>query len=287
MVLGPLGSFWARRLKVARVASYHTLYHEYASYHGLGFLKGALHWWMRKVFEDCHLVLAPSASVAELLRQKGLRRVHVWPRGVDVERFHPERRSDEWRLEICGRSRKGLPLILYVGRLAREKNLQTLVDVARQMKGVHWVLVGDGPERGALAEGLRGSVCTFTGYLTGEDLATAYASADVFFMPSTTEGCPNAVMEAFASGLPVVGADAFGTGDLIAESGAGLAFSPSSTREAREALEALLGDQEMWRLCRVRGRAFAEARSWDVLMARLLKYYDKARAFNELGHGLP
>jgi glycosyltransferase involved in cell wall biosynthesis len=178
-------------------------------------------------------------------------------------------------------------LVLYVGRLGKEKNLETLVDLARLLDGVHWVIVGDGPERGALSEALRGVRHTFSGYLTGDDLATAYASSDLFFMPSTTEGCPNTVMEAFASGLPVVGVAAYGTGDLIAESGAGLTYPPDDVAEALHKVKALLDDHSLRATLASRGRVFAESRSWDTMMAQLMKHYDKAQVVNELASSAP
>jgi phosphatidylinositol alpha 1,6-mannosyltransferase len=287
IILGPLGSYFARRLKVARVASFHTLYHDYAAHHGVGFLRRSILWWAWMVFKDCHMTLAPSESVADLLSQRGLKHVKVWPRGVDFERFHPRRRSEEWRSDVKGHQSHDLPMVLYVGRLAKEKNMETLVALAHRLEGVHWVIVGDGPERGALSEVLRGVCHTFTGYLTGDDLATAFASSDIFFMPSITEGCPNTVMEAFASGIPVVGAGAYGTSDLITESGAGLTFRSDDVAEAMRQFETLLSDPALIAACGARGRAFAESRSWDSMMAQLIKYYDKARALNGLSPSTP
>ncbi len=287
LVLGPLGSYCARRLKVARVASFHTLYHDYVAYHGVGFLRRALRWWVQRAFGECEMTLAPSTSVADMLREWGLKRVVVWPRGVSGERFHPRKRSEDFRLAVRGGQGDALPLVLYVGRLGKEKNLETLVDLARLLDGVHWVIVGDGPERGALSEELRGVRHTFTGYLTGEDLATAYASSDLFFMPSPTEGCPNTVMEAFASGLPVVGVAAYGTGDLIAESGAGLTYPPEDVAEALHKVKALLDDHSLRATLAARGRTFAESRSWDTMMAQLMKHYDKAQVLNELASSAP
>ena len=287
LVLGHLGCHYARKLKMARVASFHTLYHDYAGYHGLGVFRRAILWWAWVGFKDCQLSLAPSRSLAELLRQRGLEQVEVWPRGVDAERYHPRNRSEEWRRSVKGAQGDGRPVVLYVGRLAREKNIDTLVALARRHTGVHWVLVGDGPERAALGQALSGTNHTFTGYLTGDDLSTAYASADIFFMPSTTEGCPNAVMEALASGLPVVGASAYGTGDLVEESAAGLTFKPLDAADASRQLEAVLSDPVFAASCRAKARSFAEGRSWDVIMDQLLKHYDKARFLNGLGHPAP
>lgn len=287
IVLGSLGCHYARRFGVARVASFHTLYHDYASYHGLGFFRQSIIWWLRKILNDCHTTLAPSASVADFLSQSGFKRVLVWPRGVDAERFHPRRRDEGWRRAATGDGADGQRVILYVGRLAKEKNLDTLIHTAQSIKGVHWALVGDGPERAALADALSGVPHTLTGHLQSEDLATAYASADLFFMPSTTEGCPNAVMEAFSSGLPVIGAEEFGTGDLIRESGAGMTFRSSDPSDATRRVEALLSDPALATTYGTKGRAFAESRSWDILMAQLLKHYAKALDLNGLSSSKP
>lgn len=286
IVLGALGCHYARKMGIPRVVSYHTQYHDYALIHGWGFLRKTILWWLKRVFNDCHLTLAPSASVAEFLRSVRLERILVWPRGVDIDRFNPAMRSIEWRRSVAG-GRDDTTHVLYVGRLAKEKNLHILAAMARELEGVHWVVVGDGPERPALAEALRSVPNTFTGHLEGAELATAYASADIFVMPSTTEGCPNTVMEAFASGLPVVGAWEFGTGELITESGAGLTFRASELDEAPSRLEALLADRARARALGAKGRAFAEGRSWDVMMGQLMKYYCKAQELNSLSGPAP
>lgn len=283
IVLGSLGCHYARLSGIPRVVSFHTLYHDYAAYHGLDFLGKVALWWCRRVFNDCHLTLAPSPSLSDFLSDKGFKRVLVWARGVDVERFNPNKRSEEWRQSVLGQAGGQTPLILYVGRLAKEKNLDILVTLAKSMEGVHWVLVGDGPQRGALAEALRGVPHTFTGHLEGNQLCEVYASADIFFMPSTTEGCPNTVMEAFSSGLPVVGAEEFGTGDLLRESGAGVTFrADDEPAETRRSLETLISDPSLAGSYRARGRAFAESRSWDIMMAQLIKHYANAVELNSL-----
>jgi glycosyltransferase involved in cell wall biosynthesis len=206
---------------------------------------------------------------------------------VDVEHFHPRRRSQQWRQAVAGDGRGDGPIILYVGRIAKEKNLENLVDAARRIKGAHWIFVGEGPERSSLAEALRGVPHTFMGYLEGDDLAAAYASADLFIMPSTTEGCPNAVMEAFSSGLPVVGAQEFGTGDLINESGAGFTYPSSDLAEVYRQLQTILSDPTLAASYGAKARAFAESRSWDVMMAQLIKHYNKALDLNGLYFSKP
>src|SRR5262249_52819858 len=148
--------------------------------------------------------LCPSPSTAQQLLERGFSRVDIWPRGVDTTLFTPARRSLRWRKQVARDPLR--TIILYVGRLSHEKNLRALATAYRALANdrLHLVLGGNGPARGDLERSLAGLSVTFTGYLRGEALAEAYASADVFAFPSCTETFGQVVQEAMASGLPVV-----------------------------------------------------------------------------------
>jgi glycosyltransferase involved in cell wall biosynthesis len=198
----------ARSLDVPVVASVHTLFDSYLDYYALGWLKPFLRKRLWSFYSACDYVLAPTQAIADELRVQALpARARIWARGVDPELFHPGRRCEAWRGE------QGLagprPVIVFMGRIVLEKGLAVFAETLRrleQRRGPTPVLViGDGPAREWFAERLPGAV--FTGFLTGERLATALASGDIFFNPSPTETFGNVNLEAMASGLAMVCAD--------------------------------------------------------------------------------
>jgi glycosyltransferase involved in cell wall biosynthesis len=214
---------------------------------------------------------------------RGIQRVGVWPRGVDAALFVPERRSAVWRAHITGGA-GGAPIVLYVGRLSPEKNLAALVAAFRTLAetDAHLVLVGDGPARAELAQALRGRRVTFTGYLSGEALATAYASADVFAFPSVTETFGQVVQEAMASGLPVVGFDAGGVHDLVAHERTGLLARAGDTGAFAAALAALVASPARRTCLGAQGRARALQHTWAQVMDGLLEVYAASAATRQI-----
>jgi len=193
-----------------------------------------------------------------------------WPRGIDMARFSPAKRSTSWRARY-GMGPDEL-VILHVSRLVREKRLDTLTAALRQLTVPHRVLiVGDGPEREFVQGELPNAI--FTGFLAGEDLAAAYASSDIFVFPSDSESFGNVTLEAMASGLPCVCADATGSRSLVAAGETGFlapaddaaAFARHITTLAQgRALRAALGEA-----ARLRAQSF----SWEETLAKMLGYY--------------
>src|SRR4029077_17902908 len=146
----------------------------------------------------------------------------ILPRGLDTEFFHPARRDPNF-FEKFGAT-NGQVRLLYVGRVSREKDLDILANAYRRLRGeglaIQLFVVGDGPYSKALSETLPDAF--FTGYLTGRDLAAAYASADIFAFPSTTDTFGNVILEAQASGVPVIVSDAGGPKELVEDKVNGL-----------------------------------------------------------------
>src|SRR5215211_2536463 len=146
-----------------------------------------------------------SQPTLRYLAGEGVERLHLWPQGVDARRFHPDKFSKDWRVRLT----HGHPadrLLLYVGRLGHEKDVGRLKVVLEDITGVRLALVGDGPARRDLEQEYAGTRTVFTGALQGEELSAAFASADAFLFPSTTETLGIAMIEALASGLPVLAA---------------------------------------------------------------------------------
>lgn len=207
---GPLG--WAavraaRRLGLPVVSGYHTHFSAYGQHYGLGLAAPLVDSYLRRFHRRTRLTLAPTRQLAAQLREAGFGEVEVLSRGVDTQLFHPERRSDGLRREWG--MLPGSPVVLYVGRIAAEKNLELAVRafraIQRSTPTARFVLVGDGPLKARLAA--ENPDFVFTGNQSGEALARHYASANLFLFPSLTDTFGNVVLEAMASGLPVVAFD--------------------------------------------------------------------------------
>lgn len=209
VILGAAGLVAARLLKKPLVSSYHTNLAIYCGHFGVPFLTEPMWQYHRFIHNQCALTFCPSPSTARMLHLQGFHHLRIWPRGVDTTLFRPERRSAEvrssWLREREWPQHK--VVLLYVGRLSWEKNLRLLVQAYRGMdhQHCHLVIVGDGPARAEMQQELANLPVTFMGYLRGEALAAAFASADVFAFPSHTETFGQVVLEAMASGLPIVG----------------------------------------------------------------------------------
>ncbi|WP_147430051.1 glycosyltransferase family 4 protein [Frondihabitans australicus] len=231
-MLGLAGLRAARRLDLPLVASFHTDLAAYARFYRLGFLSGFVWWWMRRIHRRASITLVTSAHAAALVTAHGFRHVVAWRRGVDVERFDPRRRHRETRAG-------DRPVALSVGRLAWEKGLHRLHDLAASGL-VDLVVVGDGPDRDRLAAVFEGTPTTFLGTLTGEDLWRAYADADLFVFSSTTETLGLVLLEALASGLPIVAAESPASVELLGGREVARLFPAEEPAAAVEAARLLL-----------------------------------------------
>lgn len=277
VVLGAIVPAVANTLRLPLLSSYHTDFGSYSRHYGFGWLRQTINAYLRWVHNRCGVTLCPSSATLRDLRALGFRRLRVWGRGVDTRRFHPKYRSEAWR-EAVG-LQPDESLLLYVGRLAREKRIDLLAEAIRGMEGVRLIIVGDGPARAELQHLMADLPAHFTGYLRGERLATAYASADVFMFPSDTETFGQVVQEAMASGLPVVGARGGGTLDLVQAGRTGLLFQPGAGDDLRAQLRVLLADANTRGTMGQAGRAHAELHSWPVVMDELMSYYRRALRF--------
>lgn len=237
VALGSTGRFVADRFKVPLIGAYHTNFPAYSAMYGMSCLQSAAYRYLRWVHHHCALTLCPSAATIADLRQHGFQRLRLWGRGVDTERFHPRFRSNAWRAAVG--AQPGETVLLYAGRLAAEKRIDLLAPVLTGMPNVRLVLVGDGPARTALEQRFAGLPVHMTGFLRGEELATAYASADMFVFPSDTDTFGQVIQEAMASGLPVVAANAGGAPDLVREGSTGTLFAPGDGHALRTQIAAL------------------------------------------------
>ena len=268
-----------RHLNLPVIANYQTDLPGYTGHYGFPRLSGPVNRWLRYIHNGCHLTLAPTRTIIGQLRGAGFRRVRHWGRGVDTERFNPRRASPAMRRRLLnGRDADSL-LCVYVGRLATEKRIDLLLDVART-PGVALTIVGDGAQREQLEAQFAATDAHFTGYLIGDELAEAYASADVFAFPGECETFGQVIQEAMASGLPCVVADAGGAPDVLDDGGCGLVVAPTR-RDFANAVRTLR--DQPWRRGEMarRSRTLAEERPWSALMAQLERYYAEAWSLNQ------
>ncbi|MFW5690954.1 MAG: glycosyltransferase family 4 protein [Chloroflexota bacterium] len=272
-----------RYMNVPVIANYQTDLPGYAAVYGKG--KGGriagrvIHHWLRYVHNGCHLTLVPSNTTADELRAEGYKRLRSWGRGVDSVRFDPAHRSAEWRARLLGDRDPDSLLCVYVGRLATEKRIDLLLDVART-PGVALTIIGDGAQREPLEEIFAGTDTRFTGYLVGDDLPAAFASADVFLFTGPYETFGQVVQEAMASGLPTVVTNQGSVKDLVIEGETG--FVVEDTAEAfATVIRQLRDDPAMRQRMAQAARRAAEARPWERVLAQLETYYAEAVSANE------
>ena len=318
VVNGVGGLLYAQRRGIPVLASFHTNLAQYTRHYSLGWLEAWVWRALRTVHNRCALTLCPSHTMLRDLRGRGFERLRYWSRGVDTTQFSPERASRAWRRQLGVPD--GTTLLLYVGRLAREKRVADLAPVLRNLiqgssagpsaegptpapspdhgltslssrraggptqgpapiplrprrERVHLAFVGDGPARAELEQTFAGLPVTFTGYLRGEALSTAYASSDLFVFPSDSEAFGNVVLEAMASGLPVVAAAAGGIEDLVEHGATGRLFAPADTADMEACIRRELEDPAARRQHGLAGRSAAEARTWSRQQRLLLAHY--------------
>ena len=267
-VLGASGGAAARSLRLPTVAVYATDMAAYARTYHAGLAGQAISWrWLRWIHNRCDRNLAPSSAAAEDLRTHGIERVWIWGRGVDTVRFDPAKRSDELRAQLAPH---GEVIVGYVGRLAAEKRLDLLSGVAA-LPGVRLVIVGSGPTEAAARRALPGAL--FLGPQYGEQLATAYASLDVFVHAGPHDTFGNTLQEAAASGLPVVAPAAGGPIDLVDDEITGFLVPPFDADAIATAVAKLAGDPAL-RVAQGQGaRRRMLGRTWSALGDELIDHY--------------
>lgn len=265
-VLGHRAVSWARRRNLPILASVHTRFETYFRYYNMAWAEPAIEAIMRRFYRRCDALVAPSESMAQVLREQRMGYdIGIWSRGVDRANFHPARRSLEWRRSLGIQDSD--VAIGFLGRLVMEKGLDVFSDTIDELRrsGVRHkvVVIGDGPARDWLKGRLPDAV--FAGFLTGEDLGQATASLDVLFNPSVTETFGNVTLEAMACALPVVAAAATGSDSLVRDGTSGRLIRPGAVHSFAEALKAYVEDPGL----RARHGSAGEERAGDFSWDRI------------------
>ncbi len=283
-VLG-LGGIWIAKTKgYPLVASYHTHLPKYLEHYGLGMLEPVLWELLKAAHNQAQLNLCTSTAMVAELSEKGIQNTALWQRGVDTDLFRPELRSDAMRQRLLGGRSDTGQLLLYIGRLSAEKQIERIRPVLDAMPDARLALVGDGPYRQQLETLFAGSAATFVGYLAGEELASAYASADAFLFPSSTETLGLVLLEAMAAGCPVVGANRGGIPDIVSDGINGCLYEPDGADGGAGSLTAaaqrLLGDPSQREQLRRNAREEAERWGWAGATEQLRGYYRQVLSEN-------
>ncbi len=281
--LGLAGLKAARLLRVPLIASAHTDYQKYAArYHVEWALRAGWHY-LRWFYGHAARVLCPSRIYERYLHAKGVTHTGLWTRGVDTDVFNPRFRSEDYRRSF-GVGSDDL-LVTYIGRIAREKDLDLLIQAWQSLDAARGnsqlVLVGRGPlEEEIRRMGMAG--VHLAGLKHGRELSEAYASADLFVFPSTTETFGNSLLEAMAAGLPSLAAGAGGVLEFAQHGVNAWLTPPRSGPSWTQALERLLNDHELRARLREGGLQTAAGRRWDMIYDRLVEDYQSAARDHEV-----
>jgi len=276
-VVGHRAVSWARRHKVAVVASVHTRFDTYLAYYHMQALEPLARGLMRRFYHRCEVVLAPAQSTAAILRAQRMNRdIQTWTRGIDRDQFNPERRDMSWRRSL-GIADDEM-VIAFLGRVVMEKGLDVFADAIKAFATFglkHRVLViGEGPARAWFEEQLPDAI--FAGQLTGTDLARALASTDLFLNPSVTEAFGNVTLEAMACALPVIAAESTGATNLVRHGLTGMLVDGTDPDEFAEALANYARDPDLRRRHGEAGFEIAKTMDWDTINSAVIRAYKHA-----------
>jgi len=272
-VLGLAGIYYARILDIPLVASYHTHLPQYLQHYGLGLLEGLLWELLKAAHNQAAMNLCTSTAMMQALDSHGIERTALWQRGVDTETFRPDLASQEMRSRLT-QGHPDAPLLLYVGRLSAEKEIERIKPVLQAIPGARLALVGDGPHRANLEQHFADTPTYFVGYLQGLELGSAFASADAFVFPSRTETLGLVLLEAMAAGCLVVAARSGGIPDIVTDGVNGYLFDPRDENGAIAATQRLFAHAEERETLRHNARLEAERWGWAAATRQLRGYYD-------------
>lgn len=281
IMIGIPGMMMAKNMGIPTVASFHLDLARMADHFNMGFTRPMTDFLTRIVFNWADSSLAPSRLVQDEMLRLGVRDVGLWKRGVDAEKFNPAFKSEEMRYELSD----GHPedtLLVYVGRLSNEKQIDQIKPVLERVPGTRLAIVGDGPARESLEQHFAGTKTKFMGYITGEPLSQAYASADMFVFPSALETFGLVVVEAMAAGLPVVSSRVGGVTDVVEEGKTGYTFDVSDVDAMVEGVRKIAVSRENIQQMGIDARAFAETQTWPAMMDEVIDLYARLIAENAI-----
>lgn len=262
------------------VGSFHTDVPEYTVKLGIPWAKPAAEWGLRTFHGKAQYNLVTSGPMMERAAGYGIPNTELWPKAVDTKSFSPEKRTTAMRSRLTGGC-PDAPLVIFVGRVSAEKSVERCLPimegVRERVPGTSFAVIGDGPQFREIRKLFDRDWITLTGYLSGEELHAAYASGDALLFPSTTETLGFAALEAFASGVPVVAANAGGLPFVVDDGSTGFLVDPSLPDSAwAKKLEQLLVDAPLRTQMAHAARAEAGRWNWRSSTEAVVEVYDKA-----------
>lgn len=274
--MGLTGLQYAKLNDIPVVSSYHTNFSTYLKYYNLEFLDNLSWNYMKWFHNQCETNFCPSHETKKMLEHKGIDNVEIWTRGIDCEQFSPDYRNADFRRV---HSIDNKIVLLYVGRVSMEKDLDILLnsfcDISKKYKdNVALVITGEGPMLENFRNDCPGNVI-FTGYKHGDELSEIYASSDIFVFPSTTETFGNVVLEAMASGLPVIGAASGGVKDNLINGYNGSSCEPRDTDAFTKATIKLIDNKLLRVAMGYNARQHALQKSWGKVFDKLISDYER------------
>lgn len=274
---------WADRREIPSVAVYQTDVAGYMKRYGLDFAAPIIDAITANIHRLATLNLVPTPLGQDYLERLGVGSIDVWGRGVDLDLFHPSRRAGATVAALRGRwAPDGEVVIGYVGRLAPEKQVGRLVELC-EIPNARIVIVGDGPDRAELEERFQGYPVTFTGQLSGESLADAYAAMDIFVHCGTEETFGQTIQEAHASGLPVVAPNSGGPRHLVRHGDTGYLVDPTRWGAFLEFVTQLVQHEPLRAQMAARARESVLGKSWEANNQQLLVHYARALQIKHAG----
>ncbi len=266
---------YSKKHKVPIVATYHTDFARYLVYYRLSFLKTFVWFLLKKLYKQMNFTTTPAQVVSQELEKNGIPNVYTIPWGVEFEKFDISFRSLEWRNKIL--NGKNEEILLCVCRLTWEKDLRTLAKVYNLLKNRQnnfcMIIAGDGPARKELELLMPGAL--FLGHIEGTELSRVYASSDIFIFPSSTETFGNVTIEAMASGLVPIVADAGGSNSLVKNGENGFLARPNNIEDFCEKVTLLLYNEQLRKRLQNSCLNFAKKHTWEKVFDDFLKGYSK------------
>ncbi len=274
--LGLAGLNYGKSHNIPTLTNYTTNFSQYTDYYKINFLKQPLWSYLKWFHTQSNLTLCPSEEARRVLHMQGIHNTAIFSRGIDFKGFHPMNRKSDLRHELGIEDKIAF---LYVGRVSFEKDLDILCksyQAIRQTysKRVAMVITGDGPYLEKCKQTFPKDTI-FTGYKKGKDLKELYASCDIFTFPSSTETFGNVVLEAMASGIPVIGADAGGVGEIIKHRVTGLKFAERNADQLTKYMSELIENYNLREFLKTNGREYSMNQSWEKIFNNLMAHYSK------------
>ncbi len=278
-LLGIAAFNYARSVGIPLAASYHTRFVSYLKYYGFPWFEPYGWNYLRWFYNQSDMTFVPSWATIDELRWRNFRNLALWERGIDTACYSPAFADPTLRKRW---SPDGDPIALFVGRLVREKDIEVLIHAYHLLRsrGIEFklVFVGEGPMRDEIAGSIPGAV--MAGFLTGPELSRAYASADIFAFPSTTESFGNVVLEASASGLPCVVAGEGGVANLVLDGETGFVTHPRDSENFASRMEFLLTNDLLRNTFAARALELAEQKDWSRVNGVLFDWYHRLIALH-------